>query len=172
MRQAGKNLDDRLFPEMNRATPRFRHAVGMFAALFIVGTSEAHAGRALEAGLGKFATDPELRQNWSPLQTFFIAECGHRHYKWSVYWPEARQLLWIAEPEKGSEEVLKRHPILLTKWFDLEKGVVNTEDEIAGSTFLVTESWVKEQLRCASKGRKFVVPLSIPGRDGHLRGPR
>lgn len=130
------------------------------AAILCICSSSAWAQEALERGLSMLANDVALRRNNSPVQTFFIGiyEQPNYGYKWRIYWPEARMLFWV---EEGDDRVVSEAPLLVSKVFDMETGVVNTTGEIGSSTYLNDAAWAREQIKRAMSGRSFTVAVSV-----------
>lgn len=112
----------------------------------------------LDERLSDIANDSVIRRNSSPIQTFHIARFEHSSFRWRVYWPEARLLLWV--PEGSSEATIA----LISEFFDLETGVVNTQKEIGTSTYLVDGDWARGQIEAAIDGRILRVAVVVPER--------
>jgi len=73
------------------------------------------------------------------------------HYAW-VYWQEGRRLiLWEGSPH--ADALVRSRRVL-----DLDKDVVATEADVAGSTYLVTKAWVRDTLRdCREYGMRYTI---------------
>jgi hypothetical protein len=75
-----------------------------------------------------------------------------------VYWSEERTILDYSElradAPKGAEIEALNHPLRL------DRDTVDTEDDIAGSNYLITHRlWVDWMEQCLSRGREYVVKL-------------
>jgi hypothetical protein len=134
----------------------------LLVCILIILSAKLTAATPLQQGLQAFARDPEMRRNSSPMQSFYIAQCGDAIYRWRVYWPEARYLLLIAASK--DQDALREHLLLLTKTIDLEHDLVNSVEEVAGSTYMETEADIKQKLQCPLKGKRFLVPISVDNR--------
>lgn len=76
-----------------------------------------------------------------------------------VHWREAgRLILWLGKGDgSDSAEALLRS----NRNLDLKADVVATEADVAGSTYLVTRSWVAAKLAdCAAKGDQYMISAS------------
>jgi len=109
------------------------------------------------AGLEKLAKDASLRRNESPVQTFYNYapktddENGHRY----VYWPEARFLLRL--PNDKDSEPTWENIVLVTRFIDLENGIVTRDEDIGSSTYLELESEIVGIVRKCLDGVKVTV---------------
>lgn len=115
----------------------------------------------LNRELRNLSQDQGARRNSSPVQTFHIGENKEGNWRWSIYWPEARKLFWIEETTAGS---LPNSLSIAAEWFDLETGLVNTREETGSSTYLVDETWARDQIAVATSGRTLRIPISVPDR--------
>jgi hypothetical protein len=73
-----------------------------------------------------------------------------------VHWRERRTLIfWLGggDPEYAAEAIVRSRRNL-----NLDRDVVATEADLAGSTYLVTKAWVAKTLAdCAAKGAQYTV---------------
>ena len=75
-----------------------------------------------------------------------------------VYWREGQALiLW--EPDPTATKERRRHELVWSRRFWLlDKDVVPTLTEVAGSNYLLTEALARRDIRdCVRHGRKFVI---------------
>jgi hypothetical protein len=77
---------------------------------------------------------------------------GHG-FAW-VYWPEDHAMILWEPTRPGSHWALARS----RRYLDLDKDVVATDDDVQGSTYLVTRAWVARTIaECRAHGDSFVV---------------
>ena len=86
----------------------------------------------------------------SKINSFLVSDgTAHPEGAFWVYWPQNRELILVSWPANDC-----RSPnLLVRKHLSLMSDVVKTESEIKGSTFLVTEDWVKNVLYDAAKSK-------------------
>jgi hypothetical protein len=94
--------------------------------------------------------------------TFYISPVCYLSNGYSiahVYWPEGRALILWEPRSKGDEPSQRRHELVWSRRFwRLDKDVVPTVNEVAGSSFLLTRALARRDIRdCVRNGRKFVL---------------
>jgi hypothetical protein len=82
-----------------------------------------------------------------------------------MYWQEQNVLLNIPHARKLDPKA-EAELIGVSRPLDLSVSVVETEDEVNGSTYLVTRAWVDEILtNCERKGVRIDIPAFEPVPD-------
>jgi len=74
-------------------------------------------------------------------------------YAW-VHWLEGNQLIyWRGAADGPPDDTIA----FSTRKLDLAKDVVATDEDIAGSTYLVSRKWVNDRLAdCKARGKRYV----------------
>ena len=74
-------------------------------------------------------------------------------YAW-VHWREGNQLIyWRGAADGPPDDTIA----FSTRQLDLAKDVVATDEDIAGSTYLVSRKWVDDRLAdCKARGKRYV----------------
>lgn len=76
-----------------------------------------------------------------------------------VYWREGRALILWEPRSNGNAPHQRRHELVWSRRFLLlDRDVVPTVNEVAGSSFLLTRALAKRDIRdCVRNGRRFIV---------------
>lgn len=85
----------------------------------------------------------------------YPGRAGGAPHAWIV-WPGRRALvLWEPTADHTDNLMLSR------RWLDLDRDVVATDDDVAGSTYLVTRAWVDQTVAdCNQYGERFRVRVN------------
>ena len=141
-----------------------------FFAIFAISLLLPQAGicsEALDEGLSLLAQDVEYRRNSSPIQSFYIASESIGDFSHTVYWPEARLLILVADAD---DAVLRRHLHMVVQWIDLEKDLVSTNENVGTSTYLHPEDWAADLVDTALRGRVHRVRIEVANRLEPIAG--
>ena len=157
--------------QMNRVFSKAKVSVShwvVFCVLGITCSLEETAAQATDnrrLGLESIAQDTMWRRNESVFQTFHIGRSKMPGGKDDlfVYWPEARRIFRFPFTETDSDYWL--HPALMMDFvLDLETDIVESEEDIDGSSYLTDVATARIYIESALDGEKIVIVIPVASR--------